>query len=75
MKRWAITSLGLLVLLTLLAGFLHHPEHDHGHLWDKIPGFYILFGFAGCVLLIYFSKTLGKKALLKNDDYYDKMKS
>jgi hypothetical protein len=74
MKKWWIAALAVLTAGSLLAGFLHHPEHGHGHWWDKIPGFYIFFGFIGCVLLIFFSKTLGKGLLLKKDDYYDKMK-
>ena len=74
MKRWVIAALVVLTAGTLLAGFLHHPEHGHGHWWDSIPGFFIVFGFAGCALLIFLSKALGKAFLNKNEDYYDKMK-
>ena len=74
MKRWIIAALTVLAADTLLAGFLHHGGHGHGHWWDSIPGFFIVFGFAGCALLIFFSKSLGKVFLLKKEDYYEKMK-
>jgi hypothetical protein len=41
------------------------------HWWEKIPGFYVFFGFAGCVAIILISKALGKLLLQKKEDYYD----
>lgn len=45
---------------------------DHGHYpWDQIPGFYALFGLIACVLIVVMAKWLGKKWLMKKEDYYD----
>ena len=69
MKRLLVVILGSLIILSLVAEWTAH--HERSHWWSKIPGFFIYFGFAGCVLLIVFSKKLGKSFLLKDEDYYD----
>lgn len=59
-----ITVISLVVELTM--------EHDpsHSHWWNSIPGFYIIFGFIGCVAIIVISKALGKLFIQKKEDYY-----
>ena len=69
MKKWWGMVLGLITAASLTAEFL---SHHHGHWWDRIPGFYIIFGFLGCVGLIIAAKILGKKFLFRDEDYYDK---
>lgn len=39
--------------------------------WEKLPGFYALFGFVGYVILSKFSKFLGK-LLMRSPDYYER---
>jgi hypothetical protein len=39
--------------------------------WDKIPGFYSLFGLITCVLIIFIAKRLAMIGLKKKEDYYD----
>ena len=69
MKKWWIVALGLIVLASLAAEFL---SHHHEHWWNRIPGFYIGFGFLGCLVLIFGAKILGKNLLFRDEDYYDK---
>jgi asparagine N-glycosylation enzyme membrane subunit Stt3 len=69
MKKWWIIALAVLTILSLAAGFFSSGEP--GHWWNNVPGFFILFGLAGCILLILFSKKIGKLFLLKDEDYYD----
>lgn len=38
--------------------------------WERVPGFYALFGLIACILIIVIAKTLGKKWLMKKEDYY-----
>lgn len=38
--------------------------------WSGVPGFFALFGFAGCVIIILVSKWLGKAWLQRDEDYY-----
>ncbi|MDI6783418.1 MAG: hypothetical protein QME64_04895 [bacterium] len=45
-------------------------EREPHYPWDMIPGFYALFGFVACGLIVGFAKLLGKW-LNKKEDYYD----
>ena len=61
---------GMLVLL-ILADFVI-PRHEIHFFGDKIPGFWSLFGFISCVLIIVVSKWIGHHWLVRDEDYYDK---
>jgi hypothetical protein len=39
--------------------------------WEKLPVFNVLFGFFGCIVLIFFSKWLGKLILQRDEKYYE----
>lgn len=69
MKQWHWIALGILTVISLILEFTMVEGH---HWWNKIPGFYIIMGFAGCMILIYFSKWLGKLYILNDEDYYDR---
>ena len=60
---------GILVLLVMVDFII--PRHEVHFFGDKIPGFWSLFGFIACVVIIIVSKWLGKNALMKDEDYYD----
>ena len=72
MKKWWIIALGLLTVASLIMEFTGGHGHHVRHWWTGIPGFFIYFGFFGCVLLILCAKGLGRMFLSKNEDYYDK---
>ena len=61
---------GMLVLL-IMADFII-PRHEIHFFGDKIPGFWSLFGFISCVLIIVVSKWIGHHWLVRDEDYYDK---
>jgi hypothetical protein len=61
---------GILLLLIMVDFVI--PRHEVHFFGDKIPGFWSLFGFIACVVIIVVSKWLGKHGLMKNEDYYDK---
>ena len=45
----------------------------HRHIsmsWENIPGFYALFGFIACVVLVLVAKQM-RKILMRKEDYYD----
>lgn len=45
--------------------------HRHGsHPWESLWGFYALFGFVACVVLVLAAKQM-RKLLLRKEDYYD----
>lgn len=72
MKRIHWITLGVIGLASF-AGELFGP-HDPAHTgwWTGIPFFYALFGFVGCVIIVVFSKWLGKIGLQQKEGYYDR---
>ena len=61
---------GVLVLLVVVDFII--PRHEIHFFGDKIPGFWSLFGFIACILIIVVSKWIGHHGLMKDEDYYDK---
>ena len=48
-------------------------DHSHAHTWveQHIPGFWSIFGFVSCVILVFVSAWLGRAGLAQEEDYYD----
>ncbi|MBN9987526.1 hypothetical protein HFN88_11730 [Rhizobium laguerreae] len=61
----------LVLVLIVIADFLVPREHAE-YPWDRLPGWSAVYGFLSCVLLIFVSKFLGRRAgLMRREDYYD----
>ena len=61
---------GLVGACVILAG-LDLVVHRHvSHPWEAITGFYALYGFVACVLLVLLAKEM-RKVLIRKEDYYD----
>ena len=58
-----IISAGLFI-----ADFFFHRHTVHP--WEGFPGFYALYGFVACVLLVFISKEM-RKVLMRDEDYYE----
>jgi len=58
------------VLAFLVGMDLFTAKHPH-FTWESLPGFYALYGFIACVLIVAVSKSLGKLWLQKEEDYYN----
>jgi hypothetical protein len=73
-KGFFITCL-LLLLLDVL--FMAHLIHKHLSFEEGVfpvegwPGFFSLYGFIACTLIVLFAKPL-RKAVMRSEDYYDK---
>ena len=64
---------GLLALCIILFA-LDFVLHRHSnHPWDAMPGFYALYGFIGCVLLVIIAKGL-RRLLMRGPNYYQRKK-
>ena len=74
--------LGLLVVLDIVRHFTTpHPEAVEEHVagfWgalygvaENVPGFWSVFGFVACVLIIILSKWYGHAGIMQREDYYD----
>ena len=63
--------LGLVGACVMLVG-LDLVLHRHiSHPWEKMFGFYAVYGFVACVLLVLLAKEM-RKVLIRPEDYYDK---
>jgi len=60
--------LAFLVVLDIAA-----VDKTHAHTWMEkyIPGWWSLFGFVACVLIIILSKWYGHLGIMTREDYYD----
>ena len=68
MKLWHWIVIGAIVGGSLIAEQLAHHEH---HYWfHDIPAYFVLYGFIGCVAIIYLSKWYGKYVVQRPEDYY-----
>jgi hypothetical protein len=67
--RICCVVLALLVVLDALP-FVVDKEHAHTAL-EHLPGFWSLFGFIACTLIIFLSKWYGHAGIMKREDYYD----
>ena len=59
----------LLMAATILFD-IFTPRHEVHFFGDKIPVFWSVFGFIGCILLIRIMKGLAHTVLTKKEDYY-----
>lgn len=59
-------------LALLVAWDLAFVDKSHAHTAaEKIPGFWAVFGFVACVLIIIVSKWYGHLGIMTREDYYD----
>lgn len=64
----AIQALFAVCGLTFLLDFVVHRHVDHP--WEGMVGFYAVYGFVACVLLVLIAKEM-RKLLMRKEDYYD----
>jgi len=76
------TLLRVFYVLCILLAVLDVVYHRHiGYAWETlvgfslegIPGFYAIYGFVACVLLVLIAKEI-RKVLMRDEDYYDDRK-
>ena len=61
-----------LIVVCLVLFALDAVLHRHvSHPWEVLFGFYAIYGFVACVLLVVLAKEL-RKLLMRDEDYYDK---
>lgn len=72
-KKTAYFVLAALILVSLVIEILFAHPHYH-MIWNEIPGFDILIGFAGAWLLIAVAKLAMARLLQRSETYYDEIK-
>jgi hypothetical protein len=60
----------VLALLILVDALWVNKEHAHTGP-EHFPGFWSIFGFVACVLIILLSKWYGHAGIMTREDYYD----
>jgi len=60
---------GVLALLVVIDVFVD-KEHAHTAI-EHLPGFWAVFGFIACALIIIISKWFGHLGIMTREDYYD----
>jgi len=64
----AIYALYAVCGLSLIADFFTRRHVDHP--WEVLWGFYCVYGFVACVILVLVAKEM-RKMLMRGEDYYD----
>ena len=59
----------MLILIIVVDFFI--PRHDIHFFGDGIPGFWSLFGFVACILIILISKWIGRLGIMQDEKYYN----
>ncbi len=70
LKTTVRVCFGVLALLIVIDAFVD-KEHAHTSA-EHIPGFWSVFGFIACALIVYVSKWFGHSGIMTREDYYDK---
>lgn len=74
LQKVVFVAYAVLALVFLIDVVLVFVDHHHGHtlIEQKVPGFWSLFGFIACVVIIIVSKWYGHLGIMAREDYYDK---
>lgn len=67
--RICLVLLALLVVADAIPAIVD-KEHAHTRA-EHLPGFWAVFGFVGCAIIILVSKAFGHAGILTREDYYD----
>ena len=65
-KRISYAALILIILIDLFI-----PRHEIHFFGDRIPGFWSIFGFVACILIILISKWIGHLGIMQDENYYN----
>ncbi len=65
----------LLKILFVICGALFLVDfviHRHSYMkWEEWPGFYAIYGFVACVILVLIAKYILRPLVKREEDYYD----
>lgn len=57
-----------LCVILFLADFVYHRHVIHP--WENLWGFYAIYGFVACVVLVLIAKEM-RRFLMRDEDYYE----
>ena len=59
----------VLIFIIIMDFFI--PRHEIHFFGDEIPGFWSIFGFIACILIILISKWIGRLGIMQDENYYN----
>jgi hypothetical protein len=68
-RRFLTVVLAVTLVASVALSFVG-PTKEVKHIWD-VKAFFVVYGFVGCVVIIFVSKWLGRFWLQRGEDYYD----
>ena len=71
LKATIYACYGVLGFLVFYDIFILDKSHAHTWMEKLIPGWWSIFGFVACVLIIILSKWYGHQGIMTREDYYD----
>lgn len=66
--KWVLRVFYVCCALLLVMDVVIHRHVIHP--WEKLIGFYPLYGFVGCVVLVLLAKLM-RKVLMRDEDFYE----
>ena len=63
-----LRSFYIICAILFVADFIVHRHSVHP--WEDFSGFYAIYGFVACVLLVVIAKEM-RKVLMRKENYYD----
>lgn len=68
-KRVYLLLAVIMVIMVIIEVLFAHPHYHM--IWNRVPGFDLLIGFAGAWALILLAKVAMAKLLQRDEDYYE----
>ena len=59
------------VLIFIIVMDFFIPRNEIHFFGDEIPGFWSIFGFIACLLIILISKWIGRHGIMQDENYYN----
>ncbi len=71
-RKNLITLLKVFFSISIAVFCIDFIVHKHAHLpWEEWPGFYAIYGFVACVILVLIAKYVLRPLVMRKEDYYD----
>lgn len=67
--KWILRVLYSICIILFALDFIIHRHTEHS--WENLWGFYAIYGFVGCVVLVLIAKWM-RTFLMRSEDYYDR---
>ena len=71
LRTKTIKRIAYAVLIFIIVIDFFIPRHEIHFFGDEIPGFWSLFGFVACILIILISKWIGHLGIMQDENYYN----